>query len=147
MGPPGRLGDCQSIRLCSRSHLSSWIDLVAVQVGSSREELCVLSGIVGIGSHAMTDAALLADSPLSSAEFLLQDLQWAQAAPLHQDVIGSGDSRSPSRVPRWRLAREGPFLAERSTSVLRAFGAGCAFRKTTYQTSDYVSPSGAFVFL
>ena len=126
--------------------LESLDDSVAVQVGSSREESGVLSGMVGIGSPstAVTDAALLAHSPLPSAEFLLQDIQSAQAAPLHRDVIGSGDSRSSSRIPRWRLAREGPFLAERSTSVLREFGAGCAFRKTTYQASDYVLPSGAF---
>ena len=126
--------------------LDSSDNSVAVQVGSSREESCIPSEIVGVSSPstAMTDAALLADSPLPSAEFLLQDVQWAPAAPRPQDVIGSGDSRSSSKVPRWRLAREGPFLAERSTSVLRALGAGCAFRRTTYRVSEYVSLSGAF---
>ena len=92
----------------------------------------------------MAEAALLAESPLPSVEFLLQDLQWVPAAPRPQDVLESGDSRSSSRVPRWRLAREGPFLAERSTSILHVFGAGCAFRRTTYWVSDYFSPSGAF---
>ena len=33
--------------------------------------------------------------------------------------------RSPDLVPRWRLAREGPFLAECSSSLLRCFGDGC----------------------
>ena len=66
------------------------------------------------------------------------------AVALTQDVAGNGNSRSPSKVPRWRLAREGPFLAERSSSVIRSFGAGCAFRQTTYLASDYASPSGAF---
>ena len=92
----------------------------------------------------MADAALLVDSPLPSAEFLIQDLKWAPAAPRPQDVIAGGDCRSSSRVTRWRLAREGPFLAERSTSVLRTLGAGCAFRKTTYRASDHVWLSGAF---
>ena len=54
------------------------------------------------------------------------------------------EPRSPSLVPRWRLAREGPFLAERSSSSLRSFGAGCAFRNTTYRASHYASPSGEF---
>ena len=52
--------------------------------------------------------------------------------------------RSLSRVPRWRLAREGPFLAERSSSSLCSFGAGCALQNTTYPASDYASPSGEF---
>ena len=123
--------------------LDSTDDSVAVQVGSSREESCVLSGIVGLGlpSTAAPDAALLADSPM---EFLIQDLQWAPAAPRPQDGSEGGDRRSASRVPRWRLAREGPFLEERPTSVLRALGAGCAFRRTTYRASDHVWPSGAF---
>ena len=51
---------------------------------------------------------------------------------------------SVSHVPRWRLAREGPFLAEHSFSSIHCLGAGCAFRNTTYCPSDYVSPSGEF---
>ena len=48
------------------------------------------------------------------------------------------------QVPRWQLAREGPFLAERSPDSIRSFGAGCAFRNTTYRASDYASPSWEF---
>ena len=83
--------------------LDSADNSMAAQVGSSREESCVLSGIVGLGSPstAAVDAALLADSPLPSAEFLIQDLQWAPAAPCPQDVIAGGDCRSSSRVTRW----------------------------------------------
>ena len=47
-------------------------------------------------------------------------------------------------VPRWRLFQEGPFFAERSSSLLLCFGVGCAFRNTTYRPSDYASPSGEF---
>ena len=86
----------------------------------------------------MTDAALLA------AEGLLQDLMWAPVASRPQDMTRHGDRRSPSRVPCWWLAREGPFLAERSSYVLRSFGTGCAFRNTTYRASDYAAPSGEF---
>ena len=129
--------------LVSHIVLDSMDDSVAAQVGSSREESCVLLGIVRFGSTstAAADASLLADSPLPLAEFLLQDLQWARAAPRPQDVIEGGDSRPSSRVPRWRMAQEGPFLAERSTSILRALGAGCAFRRTTYRVSD---PRGGY---
>ena len=37
----------------------------------------------------------------SNGTDLLQDLQWAPAAPRPHDVIEVGDSRSSSRVPRW----------------------------------------------
>ena len=52
--------------------------------------------------------------------------------------------RSPGFVPRWRLARDGPLLAKRSSSSLRCFGDGCSFRNTTYRPSDYASLSGEF---
>ena len=44
---------------------------------------------------------------------------------------------SPRPVPRWRLAREGPFLSEIPPSGIAGFGHGCAFRNTTYRPSDY----------
>ena len=113
-------------------------DSVAAQVGSSREESCVLSGIVGLG--------LPSTSIESASEFLIQDLQWAPAVPCPQDVIAGGDCRSSSRVLRWCLALEGPFLAGRSISVLHTLGVGCTFWKTTYPASDHVWPSGAFGF-
>ena len=43
-----------------------------------------------------------------------------------------------------RLAREGPFLAERSPESICSLGAGCAFRNTSYRSSDYDAPSGEF---
>ena len=47
-------------------------------------------------------------------------------------------------VPRWRLAREGPFRAERSPESIRSLGPGCAFRNTTYRVSDYAEPVGNY---
>ena len=73
---------------------------------------------VGDAQADVTDAKLLADSPLPTAEGLLQDLLWAPVASRPQDVTGPGDRGSPSRVSRWRLAREGPFLAEWPASIL-----------------------------
>ena len=50
-------------------------------------------------------------------------------------------------VPRWRLAREGPFLEERSAESIRSLGPGCAFRNTTYRVSDYAEPAGEYGLL
>ena len=50
-------------------------------------------------------------------------------------------------VPRWRLAREGPFLEERSTESIRSLGPGCAFRNTTYRMSDYAESAGVYGLL
>ena len=47
-------------------------------------------------------------------------------------------------VPMWRLAREGPFLAERSPESIRSLGLGCAFRNTAYRVSDYAEPVGDY---
>ena len=69
---------------------------------------------------------------------------WKLSPPNY--LTGHVGRRSPGLVPRWRLAREGPFLVERSSSSLHCFGAGCAFRNTTYRSSDYASPSGEFGF-
>ena len=91
-----------------------------------------------------TDAELLADSPLPTAEGLLADLLWAPVAPQPLGISERGDPCSSDKVPRWRLAREDPFLVERSTAALSSFGAGCAFRCTSYRASDYVSPTGEF---
>ena len=49
-------------------------------------------------------------------------------------------------VPRWRLAREGPFLEERSADLIHSLGPGCAFRNTTYRASDYAEPAGEYGF-
>ena len=50
-------------------------------------------------------------------------------------------------VPRWRLAREGPFLEGRSAESIRLLGLGCAFRNTTYRASDYAEPAGEYGLL
>ena len=50
-------------------------------------------------------------------------------------------------VPRWRLAREGPFLEERSAESIRSLGPGYAFRNTTYRVADYAEPAGEFGLL
>ena len=50
-------------------------------------------------------------------------------------------------VPRWWLAREGPFLEKRLAESIRSLGPGCAFRNTTYRVSDYAEPAGEYGLL
>ena len=50
-------------------------------------------------------------------------------------------------VPRWRLAREGPFGEEQSAESICSLGPGGAFRNTTYRVADYAEPAGEFGLL
>ena len=70
----------------------------------------------------------------------MPELVWVPALP---QPTGRGVDREVP-VPRWRLAREGPFLEERSTESIRSLGPGCAFRNTTYRVSDYAEPAGDY---
>ena len=81
--------------------------------------------------------------PLPSVDNrLIPDLVWVSA--LLQSTGPYVDLECP--VPRWRLAREGPFLEERSPESIRSLGPGCAFRNTTYHASDYAAPVGDYGF-
>ena len=77
-------------------------------------------------------------SSASTAEFLFKDILCAEAL-IRQQV---GSVKSTKRVPRWRLAREGPFPNERSQASLRVLGKGCLFRHTSYEWNDHAPPKG-----
>ena len=55
----------------------------------------------------------------------VQDMLWAPAAP--QDPRPNDDREIP--VPRWRLAPEGPFLAEQSPESIRSLGGRLRIQK------------------
>ena len=79
--------------------------------------------------------------PLPSVDnSLMPELVWVPALP--QPTGRVVDREVP--VSRWRLAREGPFLEERSPESIRSLGPGCAFRNTTYHVSDYAEPAGDY---
>ena len=130
----------------------SSVDSVTAIMESSREESFTPSEVVVIVPPAgdvrpvQTEAELLADSPHPTNEGLLADLLWAPVAPRPLGISERGDpcSSATDKVPWWRIAREGPFLAQRSTATLRSIGAECAFRCTSYRASDYASPTGEF---
>ena len=93
------------------------------------------------GSSDVAPAVGHARLPLPSVDnIFVQDMLWAPAAP--QDTRPNDDREIP--VHRWRLAREGPFLAEHSPESIRSLGARCAFRHTTYHASDYATPVGDY---
>ena len=124
-------------------------DSVITNVGSSRKESNTPSDTVVV-TQPVGDTLLVETDSKAILESPPPDVGTFSKLPLGPVTDGSHgmtkreSRRSLSRVPRWRLAREGPFLVERSSSSLRSAGAGCAFRNTTYRASDYASPSGEF---
>ena len=127
-------------------------DSVIANVGSSREQSNTPSEAV-IATQTVVDALpvgmdsgpdVLADSPSPAVHRPSSGSPVGAVADLPNYLTSCEGRRSPGLVPRWRLAREGPFLADRLSSSLRCFGAGCSFRSTTYRPSDYASPSGEF---
>ena len=73
----------------------------------------------------------------------MPELIWMPAFP---QTTGRAIDRE-TMVPRWRLAREGPFLEERSAESICSLDPGCAFRNKTYRASDYAEPAGEFGLL
>ena len=85
-----------------------------------------------------------AHMPLPSVENgVMPELVWMPALP--QPTERAVDREVA--VPRWRLAREGPFLEERSAESIHSLGPGCAFRNTTYRVSVYAEPAGEYGLL
>ena len=61
-----------------------------------------------------------------------------------ESPTGLPQAGSGTPVPRWLLAREGPFLSELPHSDIRGFSRDCAFRSTTHKSSDFAQPSGRY---
>ena len=95
-----------------------------------------------IGMDSVPD--VVADSSSTDAHSPFSGSPVGAVADIPNNWTGRVGCRSPRLIPRWWLAREGPFLEEHSSSSLRCLGAGCAFRNTTYRPSDYVLLSGEF---
>ena len=112
-------------------------DSVVGNLGSSRDEPDTPSG-----TDSFPDALVGYSPPDLSRPILNSPAEVFSDLP---DCLTSrAVRRSPGPVPRWRLAREGPFISERTSSSLNCFGDGCAFRHTTYRPSNYTKLSGEF---
>ena len=127
-------------------------DSVATNVGSSREESNTTSEAVvpaptvvdafPVGMVSGTDVMMDSLSPEVFGPFSGSPVDAVTDLP--KCLTGRVGHRPPGLVPRWWLAREGPFLTEHSSSSIRCLGAGCPFRNTTYRPSDHASLSGEF---
>ena len=131
-------GDC----LLTFSPIGRVSSDVSDAAGSSEEEGVLISPSADSSSE-MTPAVGYSRLPLPSVDnSLVSDLVWVPALP--QSTGPYVDRKCP--VPRWRLAREGPFLEERSPESIHSLGTGCTFRNTTYRASDYAAPVGDYGF-
>ena len=108
-------------------------------VGSPDVALLV-SPLVDVGMDTVADVNRPVSLLPTVENLFIYDKLWTPVALSSPDV---GDRRE-TPVPRWRLAREGPFLVERSPESIRSLGVGCAFRNTSYRSLDYDAASGEF---
>ena len=150
-GFPGDMGNSWLIRLRCQCRLFLrvvWTIPLSLTWGhpgrTTTSETIVVTQPIGDALPVETDSKALSNSPSPDVVGTFSELPLGPVADSPQGMTNHGSRRSLGRIPRWRLAREGPFLAERSSSSLHSFGAGCAFRNTTYRASDYASPSGEF---
>ena len=75
-------------------------------------------------------------------DFIFRDILCETAMMTNRSLSETTGNEDRGRVPRWRLAREGPFTNERSQASLQVLGKGCAFRYTTYSVEDHAPPEG-----
>ena len=106
-------------------------DYVAANVGSSREDSNAISEDVVIAPTVIRTLPVETDSGPSAMMVLSSPDAPGLFSKSPMDVVADMPnyltgpvSRRSLGVPRWRLAREGPFLAERSLSLIRCLGAG-----------------------
>ena len=82
------------------------------------------------------------EKPAPAEDFLFRDILFEEALIANRSLSKTTGNGDRGKVPRWRLAREGPFTNERSQASLRVLGKGCAFRHTTYSAEDHAPPEG-----
>ena len=123
-------------------------DSIAVQVGTTDSEAytpIVLDRIRSVHqrrSRRPVNMHLTCEEPTPAEDFLFRDIVCEDALITKRSSSKPTGNRDRGKVPRWRLAREGPFPNERSQASLRVLGKGCTFRHTTHSAEDHASPDG-----
>ena len=124
------------------------LDSITVQVGTTDSEVhtpIVLDRICSTHRHrsrrpmkrySTSKSATLAE------DFLFKDILCAEGLITKRPFTGPTSSGDREAIPRWRLAREGPFPNDRSRASLRVLGKGCSYRHTTYSAEDHAMPEG-----
>ena len=121
-------------------------DSIMVQIGSQASEVYTPIGLDWIRSVNRRPpcrpmkTSTKCEKPVLADDFLFRDILCDPAMITNRSE--STGNRDSGRVPRWRLAQEGPFTNERSQASLRVLGKGCAFRHTTYSVEDHAPPEG-----
>ena len=123
-------------------------DSITVQVGTTDSEAytpLVLDRIRSV--HRRRSRRLMkmhpkCEKPAPAEDFLFRDILCEEALSANRSLSKTTGNRDRGKVPRWCLAREGPFTNERSQASLRVLGKGCAFRHTTYSAEDHAPPEG-----
>ena len=123
-------------------------DSMTVQVGTTDSEAftpIVLDRIRSVHRRRSRRPSKLHSTfvkPAPVEDFLFRDILCEKAQIDKRSVSIPTANKDSGTVPRWRLAREGPFPNERSQASLRVLGKGCAFRHTTYKWEDHARPEG-----
>ena len=123
-------------------------DSMTVQIGTPDSETVtpvVVDQIRSVRrrrSHEQSSLRTKSGNPASGADFLFKDILCEEALIKKRPGSVKTNNTDIYPVPRWRLAREGPFPNERSQASLRVLGKGCAFRHTTYKWEDHTRPEG-----
>ena len=123
-------------------------DSITVQVGTTDSEAytpIVLDRIRSVHrrrSRRLMNMHPTYEIPAPAEDFLFGDILCEEALIAKRSSSKPTGNRDRGTVPRWRLAREGPFPNERSQASLQVLGKGCAFRHTTYSAEDHASPEG-----
>ena len=101
-------------------------DSIVVQVGSPVSELYTPAGLDRIRSVSRRrsrrpmKSPTKCEKPAPAEDFLFRDILCAPAMGANRILTESTGNRDRDRVPRWRLAREGPFTNKRSQASLLA---------------------------
>ena len=123
-------------------------DSIMVQVGSSTDETPTPEGLYQTRSthrrrpRRPMKQEIKQEKPAPAVDFLFKDILRAPAMDYPRLLTETDGNKNRKRIPQWRLAREGPFLYERSLASLRVLGTGGAFRQTTYLAEDHAPPPG-----
>ena len=103
---------------------------IIVQIGSPASEAYTPTGLDRIRSvHRRRTRRPMkmqpkCEKPAPAEDFLFSDILCEQALLTNRSLSETTGNRNRGRVPRWRLAREGPFTNERSQASL---GKGLCF--------------------
>ena len=123
-------------------------DSIAVQVGTTDSEAhtpIVLNQIRSTHRYRsrrpMTRYST-SKSVTPAEDFLFKDILCAEALITKRPFTRPTSGTDREAIPRWRLAREGPFPNERSRASLRVLGKGCSFRHTAYSAEEHAMPEG-----